>query len=811
MTFAIWGVEDIVRVRASGTSELGDDVVAALPNGGYLALFREGDVLYVQRYDGAGAKVGSLTAVGTAAGMRQADTDLLVNQNGSFAVSWVERVGSTTQYNVKSRVYDANGAPVGANPVTITTVTTSSAPTAPSVAAKQGGGYISVYEDGGIKLAVHNPDGTVVGTPLTIAGSSRFPDITQISDTKYIVTYRTQSPLNVTFKVVDLSQSPPVQDTATTVGGGRISDVVALKNADGTPNGRFAIVYGSEDFKTVTIKTYDSETDTDVASATLTTTRTGSSLGDILNVTALKDGRIAVVYSAKVGDDNSDIFLKIVEQDGVSVSEPLLVGSLVDTGQGQYEPSVTQLADGRVAVIWHDLAGSTRIATNIVDARIAAVIVNGTAGNDVYAGSEHAGNQLNGLGGNDKLIGGAGSDIMDGGDGIDTASYERSTAGVIVSLAGGPGAGGDAAGDTYANIENVIGSQHGDTITGNDAANYLWGLGGNDALIGGGGQDTLEGGAGNDSYYVDASDVIVEAAGGGIDTVYTNGSINLAAMANIENIVFTGAGPVNITGTADDNTLNGGAGGDGIDGGAGNDVLNGGDGNDSLYGGAGNDVLLGGNGFDYLTGDIGNDTLDGGDNDFLDGGAGFDSLVGGAGNDTLNGGADNDVLDGGAGFDNLIGGDGFDAVWGGDGNDTLIGGNGNDTLDGGVGDDRIWGGLGKDVLTGGAGKDIFVFDYKPSKSHADRITDFNYRQDTIYIENSYFKKFGSGSITKPGKLKSQFFKVGTKATDANDYIVYNKKTGVLYWDKDGSGGAKAVEIAYLKKGATLTVSDFLII
>jgi Ca2+-binding RTX toxin-like protein len=48
-------------------------------------------------------------------------------------------------------------------------------------------------------------------------------------------------------------------------------------------------------------------------------------------------------------------------------------------------------------------------------------------------------------------------------------------------------------------IENVIGTEFADTITGNALANSLFGLGGNDTLRGGAGNDFLRGGRGNDT------------------------------------------------------------------------------------------------------------------------------------------------------------------------------------------------------------------------------------------------------------------------------------------------------------------------
>ena len=59
----------------------------------------------------------------------------------------------------------------------------------------------------------------------------------------------------------------------------------------------------------------------------------------------------------------------------------------------------------------------------------------------------------------------------------------------MVDLGAATGSGGDAAGDTLSSIENLIGSNLGDTLTGDANNNRIEGAGGADIMDGGSGQD----------------------------------------------------------------------------------------------------------------------------------------------------------------------------------------------------------------------------------------------------------------------------------------------------------------------------------
>ncbi|HKP24945.1 MAG TPA: hypothetical protein VJV39_13855 [Dongiaceae bacterium] len=100
----------------------------------------------------------------------------------------------------------------------------------------------------------------------------------------------------------------------------------------------------------------------------------------------------------------------------------------------------------------------------------------------------------------------------------------------------------------------------------------------------------------------------------------------------------------------------------------------------------------------------------------LDGGVGNDVITGGAGEDVVFGDDDNDKLAGAAGGDALLGGNGNDALAGGAGDDELFGNNGDDT---------VTGGTGNDIAGLGAGNDLFIWNVGDGNDTVDGGIDFD--------------------------------------------------------------------------------------
>ena len=355
--------------------------------------------------------------------------------------------------------------------------------------------------------------------------------------------------------------------------------------------------------------------------------------------------------------------------------------------------------------------------------------VEGSAFADVLAGDAGANRLVGGAGddalsggaGEDLRDGGAGADLLDGGAGIDRVDYGSSTAAVVVDLANGAASGGEAAGDRLIGIEGVMGSGYGDTLSGNEGADWIGGGAGDDRIDGRGGDDLLVGGAGADMLIggagIDSADYSASGGAVTVDLAAGTGSGSDAQgdrLQGVERLIGSRFGDV-LTGDGFDNVLIGGAGADRLTGGAGTDTADysasagavnavlGGAGSD---GDAEGDVLTGienlvGSGFgDVLVGD--------GAVNMLSGGGGDDRLAGNGGADRLDGGAGSDVADFSAAAGTVTadlaagtasGGVTLVAIEG------LIGSAFDDVLNGDAGGNLLLGGQGADVIDGRDGLD----------------------------------------------------------------------------------------------------------
>ncbi|SCX98868.1 calcium-binding protein [Microvirga guangxiensis] len=733
----LWG-EFLVNTNKYGIQS--DVELQALDNGKFLAVWKElvpinyvlpgGDAptptaIYAQRFYSGAVPEGDPIRIDTTPGINSAPT-VTTLENGKIVYMWEHQVteGGVTTYSIRARIFNGDGTPFNANGGTEDFEVVAPSTTkvsAPLVKALAGGGFIVTCNDenadgagdAGVKAYIYDSSGQVIDSGSvnrTTTGTQEAYAVVSLSDNRFLTIYSEDA---ASGGVISLKVS------ISTVSGGVLSTgvteyTVSASMKEGTApsatvlkGGRILIVWTEEmrdgTGDNVKAQMFDGGTMTAIGDAfTVNVSADGDQNSP--SVTALKDGGFAITYLDTDGTAAPQVRVAVYNAANVYLGDKI-ISTAFDEGE-RGVPKVIELSDGRLIAAWDENIDGRRddsvgIRGQVIDARFQGVNMPGTAANDQYVGTEFNDTLSGGTAGNDDLNGRAGNDILDGGIG-------------------------------------------------------------DDRLNGGEGADQMYGGTGNDTYYVDnAGDVVSEAGGSGIDTVYA--SISYTLSADIENLIADGLAAISLTGNAGNNSITGNAAANVIDGAGGADTMSGGLGNDTYYVDNAGDIIIeaGGDLADQVFTSVTYALGDGVEN----------LTASGAGSIGLTGNAFNNVIVGNSGAN------------------------------------KIYGGLGNDILTGGKGKDVFVFDSAPNKAaNRDTITDFEVKADKIHLENAIFKK-----LKKTGKLKSDFFKIGTKATDKNDYIIYNKKKGILLYDADGSGKQKAVEFATVKKNLALKADHFFVI
>lgn len=236
----------------------------------------------------------------------------------------------------------------------------------------------------------------------------------------------------------------------------------------------------------------------------------------------------------------SNSFVTVATLEGVTATELTddnLSTDIDITNNGEkYVPLVKSTDNGKLSLpdAFADLTGlNLQIGSAISDTLL------GTANNDLLIGTDNR-DTITAYEGNDVLVGGGGADILMGGAGSDTASYANAATAIKASLINPAANTGDAAGDSYRQIENLTGSAFADALTGNDGVNMLIGGKGNDVLYGLGGSDTLFGGDGDDQLFGGARNDVLNGGAGNDYIVGGAGYDKLTGGAGSDKFLFEG-------------------------------------------------------------------------------------------------------------------------------------------------------------------------------------------------------------------------------------------------------------------------------
>jgi Ca2+-binding RTX toxin-like protein len=440
----------------------------------------------------------------------------------------------------------------------------------------------------------------------------------------------------------------------------------------------------------------------------------------------------------------------------------------------------------------------------------------------------YTGSYIDGYYGNDLIYAGAGSDVLDGSQGVNYLSYSLSTAAVKVDLTPGTiQSGGYAEGDkivaakdeyndnkgkfiikdnkyvNFSSFQNLEGSNFDDTLRGDDGDNIIRGGGGKDTIYANGGNDTLIGGAGADFLSGDAfvgtlrsetssASIAGGDQGGGNTASYADSpggvTVNLAThlgqrndaqgdqLYGIQNLIGSDHADVLIGGSDYAHDFNPGLSKGGTD------VVQGGTfGTNSLT-------------VDYSLSDYGQGVKGG----FTSARAGGLSRFSNQGNTLLDavnftnidrlfltGTIQDDVITGGA---NAKG----DVVFASAGNDSVTGGGGSDYLDGGDGIDTL------SEYIGLTNQSIKLKGVDPADPNAQQFNGTNFSDSSIALKNfEVFKDITTGSgaddsIIQLGRIDNNFIKTGT----GKNYIDAGLGFDTVDGGRGGANNLRTLHIDY---------------
>lgn len=434
-----------------------------------------------QLFNADGTKKGGEFLVNTTTAGEQAFPDVAELNDGRFVVAWVGPNGSAW-----ARAYNADGSAIGND----FKVSPSGDEGLCAVAALANGGFAVSYlgDDGKTRVQSFDANLQKSGTEAVMTNLIGFGGTMDVVGLQgqSMVFYQTGTKILGEIRNVDGSVPAGSVPITLSTSGDNNSYPAAARLADG----RIIVVWTQTSLDSSPehneIKGQILNANGTKSGGELLLSAPGLTASEVASVTALADGGFAVGYMNKLEDQKTaEIHISAFNGNGVRIGSDMIVGRAVVNGFSAMD--VATLADGRLAVTWHNIRTGQDEADfdlngQILDLRQSGVTLTGTAGADRYYGSRfndamkgEAGNDmLFGHEGNDVIAGEAGDDMLFGQDGND-------------AITGGLGA---------------------DRLFGHEGSDVIAGEAGNDMLLGQGGRDTLSGGAGADAFVFDTAPMI---------------------------------------------------------------------------------------------------------------------------------------------------------------------------------------------------------------------------------------------------------------------------------------------------------------
>lgn len=422
-------------------------------------------------------------------GVDAGDAKVAVLTGGNIAVTWMA-YSSSTEYDIKGRVFSSNGSPI-AEEFSVNSTKTGWQIDA-DIAALSGGGFVAVWQDnsrtgvdtalGAIKAQRFAANGQKAGGEFlvntTTAGLQQEAAVTSLDDGGFVVVWTDGSKMTSGDSADD-----DIRAQRFSANGAKLGDEFSVASVL-TKGQTEASVSVLDDGRLVVSWTDESATGLDTAGSAIKS-RIFEWQNDNTAPTSIKLSKATVSENVSIGTVVGDF--SAVDADGDA-----LKWALNDNAGGLFKVSGYHLVTAKA--INYEALQFDSITARVTD----------TAGHSVSKTFQikilDKPEIIGGDKGDNMLTATIGADIFQGKAGRDTASYAKATAGVLANLAASDDNTGFARGDTYSSIENLTGSAKADQLFGDGSVNILRGGGGNDRLQGGLGGDGLYGGAGQDLF-----------------------------------------------------------------------------------------------------------------------------------------------------------------------------------------------------------------------------------------------------------------------------------------------------------------------
>jgi hypothetical protein len=193
------------RVNSTALGNQTSPIVAALPDGGWLATWTSvdqdgsGGAIYAQRYDVNGNSVGSETLINTTTALSQEFSAISVLQDGGWVVTWNSTGQDGSGLGIFGQRFSANGNAVGSE-FQVNTYTTSDQWWPASAALSDGGWVVTWFseaQDGsgrGVYAQRYDSNGATAGAEFLVntvtASIQENPKITALADGGWLITWQ---------------------------------------------------------------------------------------------------------------------------------------------------------------------------------------------------------------------------------------------------------------------------------------------------------------------------------------------------------------------------------------------------------------------------------------------------------------------------------------------------------------------------------------------------------------------------------------------------------------------------------------------